>query len=138
MSELKKCPACGGEAEFSKYHAVCNYLIICNNCEIMQMGMDECKVLEAWNNQPRIEQLKQRTKELEQALKMSKCKFDTVEIAEIYVSEGESVISGTPIFKDTDGKVYYSNVLSTISKIVAEVGDKVSKGTDIFYGTGGE
>jgi len=77
MSELKKCPACGGEAEFSKYHAVCNYLIICNNCEIMQMGMDECKVLEAWNNQPRIEQLKQRTKELEQALKMSKCKFDT-------------------------------------------------------------
>ncbi len=67
--ELKKCPACGGEAEFSKYHAVCNYLIICNNCEIMQMEMDECKVLEAWNNQPRIEELKQRIKELEQALK---------------------------------------------------------------------
>ena len=64
--ELKKCPACGGEAEFSKYH----YLIICNNCEIMQMEMDECKVLEAWNNQPRIEQLKQRTKDLEQALKV--------------------------------------------------------------------
>ena len=29
----------------------------------MQMEMDECKVLEAWNNQPRIEQLKQRNKE---------------------------------------------------------------------------
>jgi len=87
---------------------------------------------------PEIDLLQQENEELKQALKMSKCKSDTVEIAEIYVSEGESVISGTPIFKDTDGKVYYSNVLSTISKIVAEVGDKVSKGTDIFYGTGGE
>ena len=67
--ELKKCPACGGEAEFSKYHAVFNDVIICNNCEIMQMEMDECKVLEAWNNQPRIEELKQRNKEIEARLK---------------------------------------------------------------------
>ena len=82
MSELKRCPACGGEARYIGKQ------VMCCKCSytIFEHGSTEAAI-KAWNNQPRIEELdkkawyrvkeenkraidaEQRNKELEQALK---------------------------------------------------------------------
>ena len=81
MSELKRCPACGGEARYIGKQ------VMCCKCSytIFEHGSTEAAI-KAWNNQPRIEQLykkawsrvkeenkraidaEQRNKELEKAL----------------------------------------------------------------------
>ncbi len=68
--ELKKCPACGGEAEIDQFSGMStNRVVICKECGLMTLedNLTEEQAIKAWNNQPRIEQLKQRNKELEQA-----------------------------------------------------------------------
>ena len=79
MSELKKCPACGGEAWINRDYDTDGFgkflSYKCINCGFQSRPhfcSEECpltyqEVKDTWNTQPRIEELKQRNKELEQA-----------------------------------------------------------------------
>jgi hypothetical protein len=60
MSELKKCPACGGEAKYIDKQ------VMCCKCSytIFEHSSTE-SAIKAWNHQPRIEQLEQELKEAE-------------------------------------------------------------------------
>ena len=50
MSELKPCPFCGGEAEFSIFDNICN--VVCKECRIgtrYEHVSEHEKAVKAWN-----------------------------------------------------------------------------------------
>lgn len=87
MSELKKCPACGGEA-FIFTHDQGDYIdytpyydVECKVCHISSTCEDtKAQAVEAWNNQPRIEELTELLRNLYQFIEGTIKQYDESDI----------------------------------------------------------
>jgi len=79
-TEIKSCPACGGEARIWEHDggdcASC-YSVICDDCDSESRNTTfEHEAIEAWNNQPRIDELEAKVKALEEQSKAKTLVWD--------------------------------------------------------------